>query len=213
MFNNRTVAAELLLEKLKKFKDKNVIVAGIPRGAIPMAKIIADGLNAELTAVLVHKITAPDNQEFAMGCVGLSGHIHFLSHAGRYGISKSFLQDSANEELKVLKSRKDRYGISEQNFKGKTVIIVDDGIATGATTMCAVHEIRSQSPKEIILATPVSSSEAAQELTSLVDEFISLYIPPVMFSIGEFYQHFAQVSDAEVISILHRPEKISENHP
>lgn len=212
MFTNRIFAAELLLKRLSEYKNKNIIVAGIPRGAMPMAKVIADGLHAELTALLVHKISAPENEEFAIGCVGLSGHMHFLSHAGRYSISKTYLQNLGNEELSVLEKRKQKYGLGEINCKGKTVIIVDDGIATGATIHCAIHEIRSQSPKQIILATPVASSDAVLEIESLVDDLIVLYVPSVMFSIGEFYEHFPQVSDSEVINILHPPKDRSESH-
>lgn len=212
IFTNRTVAADLLLKRLSEYKNKNIIVAGIPRGAMPMAKIIADGLHAELTALLVHKISAPENEEFAIGCVGLSGHMHFLSHAGKYSISKTYLQERAKEEIGNLEKRKEKYGLGEINYTGKTVIIVDDGIATGATIQCAIHEIRSQSPKKIIIATPVASSDAVLEIESLIDELIVLYVPSVMYSIGEFYEHFSQVSDSEVMDILHPPKATSESH-
>jgi predicted phosphoribosyltransferase len=211
IFTNRNVAAELLLKRLSGFRNKNVIVAGIPRGAMPMAKVIADGLHGELTALLVHKISSPENEEFAIGCVGLSGHIHFLSHGGKYGLTKSSLDELASDELRVLKKRQERYGLGEMNFQGKTVIIVDDGIATGATIQCAIHEVRSQLPKKIIVATPVASSDAFLEIESLVDELIVLYVPTVMFSIGEFYEHFPQISDYEIMNILHPSKNIPES--
>lgn len=202
-FENRETAAYQLLNKLMPYKGKNPLVAGIPRGAMPMAKIIADGLQGELSAVLVHKIPAPGNQEFAIGCVGLSGKIHSLSHAKTYG-TETYIEAAAQKQLKVLRERQKLYGLHELNYKDRVVIIVDDGIATGATTICAVQEVRSQSPEKIILATPVSSADAAEQIRPLVEELVVLYLPPMMFSIGEFYESFPQVSDHEVIAMLKR---------
>jgi putative phosphoribosyl transferase len=207
IFKSRESAARQLTERLQGYKHKQVIVAGIPRGAIPMAKIIADDLGAELSAVLVHKISAPFNVELAVGSVGLSGHIHTLPFAAHYGIPFSYIETEAQEQMLALKIRQRKYGLREPDYKGRTVIIVDDGIATGATTISAIHEVRSFSPQKIILATPVSSDEAAEELNGLVDEFVCLYIPEVMFSIGEFYESFPQVSDEEVISLLHHSDR------
>lgn len=202
MFKNRIEAADILLQKLLKYKGKDTVVAGIPRGAIPMAKYIADHLDAKCTALLVHKISAPENEELAIGCIGLSGYTHSLTHSSYYGIDRSYLDSQAKIQLEKLKQRKKLYSLKDYSFKGKNVIIIDDGIATGATTICAIHEVRSHSPNKIIVATPVSSSEAANEIESLVDEFLVLYIPNVMYSIGQFYESFPQVSDDQVIMNL-----------
>ncbi len=203
MFNNRADAAQLLIKKLEKYRSKELIIAGIPRGALPMAKIIADHLGAPLTAILVHKIPSPESGELAVGCVGLSGNIHQLAHAETYGASSSYIQEKAREEFSKLQARKERYHLTAPDFKHKTVILVDDGIATGATSICAVQEVRSQGAQKIILATPVSSLSAAKELRPLVDEFIALYVPDHMFAIGEFYQHFEQIEDEEAMTCLH----------
>ena len=211
MFENRENAAKLLLQKLEHYKNKNVIVAGIPRGAMPMAKIIADGLNAKLSAVLVHKLPSPDNVEFAVGSIGLSGHVHHSGYVETYGIPESYMNRIASHELKKLKDRQKKYAMENPDFKNKTVIIVDDGVATGATTVCAIHEVRSYSPRKVVLAVPISSIDAAARLRSLVDEFIPLYLPQRMFSIGEFYKSFPQVTDEEVIEMLH-PEIRGEEH-
>jgi putative phosphoribosyl transferase len=210
MFKNRREAAELLLKKLMKYKGENVIVVGIPRGGMPLAKIIANGLHCECTAVLVHKIPAPENVELAIGCVGLSGHIHSLKSMSYLGVEKSYIDKKAQEQLDALREIKERYSLSIPSFEGKTVILVDDGIATGATTLCAVHEIRSLSPEKIILAIPVASQDAAVELRFLVDEFIVLFIPPLMYSIGQFYEEFEQVSDEEVILDIHGRQQWQE---
>lgn len=200
-FENRETAAYQLLNKLMPYRGTNPLVAGIPRGAMPMAKIIADGLIGELSTVLVHKIPAPGNSEFAIGCVGLSGKIQSLSHAKIYG-NETYIEAAAQKELKVLRERQKLYGLHDLYCKDRVVIIVDDGIATGATTICAIQEVRSQSPEKIILATPVSSVDAAEQIRPLVEELVVLYLPEVMFSIGEFYQSFPQVSDHEVIAML-----------
>ena len=203
MFKDRISAAKLLLKKLEKYRNQNVLVAGIPRGAMPMAKVIADDFGVPLTAVLAHKISAPDASELAVGSIGLSGHIHRLPHSLVYGANTAYFQAQAAEELKRLRQRQSRYQLGNPDFKDRTVIIVDDGIATGATATCAIHEVRSQKPQRIILATPVASPEVADRLRPLVDEFVALYLPQNMYAIGQFYENFEQVSDNEVVRILH----------
>lgn len=202
-FRDRETAARLLLEKLKSYQGTNPIVAGIPRGAMPMAKIIADGLQGELTAVLVHKIPHPTNVEFAIGCVGISGHIHRSSYVDEYAVPESYIQAKAKEQLADLKSRQKNYGLVIPNMADRIVIIVDDGIATGATTKCAIHEVRSQQPAFVVLAAAVSARDSALELKSLVDDFIVLDTPRNFFSVGQFFEYFPQVSDAEVLEVLH----------
>lgn len=208
MFEDRINAATLLLPKLKKYEGKNAIVVGVPRGAMPMTRIIADGLKSDMTAVLVHKIPSPYSQELAIGCIGLSGHIYLLPYVKGHSVSSSYIAEKAREELARLKARKERYGLADPDFKNRVVIIVDDGIATGATVMCAIHEVRSYAPKKIVLATPVASIDAATTLELMVDEFIALYLPANMYSIGQFYKNFPQVTDDEVINLLHGGEHL-----
>lgn len=206
-FQDRESSAWKLLDKLKHYKGQNVIVAGIPRGAMPMAKIIADGLEAELTAVLVHKIPSPQSKEFAIGSVGISGHIWKDTYVEEYGISDSYIQEEAGKQLKVLQRRKNQYGLNEVDMRDRTVIIVDDGIATGATTLSAVHEVRAQGPAKIVLASAVASLSAAHKLEHLVDELVLLDTPSVFFSVGQFFNDFPQVTDEEVVRILHGKEE------
>jgi len=203
IFRDREEAAYQLLEKLIHYKGKNVIVAGIPRGAMPMAKIIAEGLGAELNAVLVHKIPHPDSEEFGIGCVGISGNIHRLPYVERADISESYIQAAAKKQLKTLKERQRRYGLGEPKMKDRIVIIVDDGIATGATTIGAISEVRSVGAAKIVLAAAVSAREAAAQIKPLVDEFIVLDIPPGFFAVAQFFSNFPQVTDDEVVEMLH----------
>lgn len=206
-FRDRESSAWQLLDKLHHYKDQNVIVAGIPRGAMPMAKIIAEGLKAELTAVLVHKIPSPQSKEFAIGSVGISGHVWKDTYVEEYGIPDSYIQNEAEQQLKVLKKRQREYGLKEVDMKDRTVIIVDDGIATGATTMSAVHEVRVQGAARIVLAAAVASVSAAHKLEHLVDELVLLDTPSGFFSVGQFFYSFPQVTDAEVIKILRGTEE------
>lgn len=201
IFQDRLEAASLLLKKLSQYKNHNVIVAGIPRGAIPMASLIAQGLQGELTAVLVRKISAPGNEEFAIGSIGLSGHVHLSPWAKAYADPET-LSHAMAKEKEVLRERKKRYGLVTPHCEGRTIIIVDDGIATGATTMSAVREVRSWGAEKIVLAVPVASEESARSLRQEVDEFIALFIPESMSSVGEFYLNFPQVSDLEVERLL-----------
>lgn len=206
IFEKRESAAFLLLSRLQKYKDTNPLVLGIPRGAIPMAKIISDGLGGELSAVLVHKIPAPGNREFAIGCVGLSGHIYRSPYVYETGIPENYIQAEAQKERLDLEQRFQQYGLTRVDMKDRVVIIVDDGIATGATTKCAIHEVRAQSPQKIVLATAVSAKDSAVELEALVDEFVVLSVPFGFFSVGQFFNHFPQVTDEEVIEALHPSE-------
>lgn len=205
MFEDRESAARQLVKKLNKFRGKNVVVAGIPRGAMPMAKIIAQDLGAELAAVLVHKIPHPENAEFAIGSVGISGNIHRLPYVKSYGIPESYILASAKKQMETLKQRQRDYRLENISFKNRIVIIIDDGIATGATVESAIAEVRAQGASQIILATPVSSTEAAAEIKRLVDEFIVLDIPAMFYAVGQFYVNFPQVTDEDVEDILHGP--------
>lgn len=203
LFKDREDAAFQLLKKLEKYKGKNVIVAGIPRGAMPMAKIIADGLGAELGAVLVHKIPHPESSEFAIGCVGISGNIHRSDHVASDLIPESYIQAAAMKQLATLKERQRKYGLGKLDMKNRIVIIVDDGIATGETTIGAISEVKSQGAQKIILASAVSASTAARKIKTLVDEFIVLDIPEGFFAVGQFFLNFPQVTDEDVVGMLH----------
>ncbi len=211
IFKDRNEAANLLLKKLIDYNDKNVIVVGIPRGAMPIAKIISDGLHGVLTCVLVHKIPHPVNEEFAIGCVGESGHFKISSFVNQSDSDGSYVKKQVSHQLEVLKKRKKIYHMKEINIKDKMVILVDDGIATGSTVKCAIEEIKSKNPSKIILAVPVSSQEAFREIKSLVDEFFCLYVPANLSSVGQYYQHFPQVSDDEVIFLLRNPASVDRH--
>lgn len=176
------------------------VVAGIPRGAMEMASIIAKELGGELSALWVHKISTPTHPEFSLGCVGVSGFYHFSKSVTVQ--EEDDLKELTQQEVNKLKRRKEKLQLPQVNTKNKTLIIVDDGIATGETVKCALHEAHLLKPKKIILATPVCSRKIYHELTSMFDQMVVLQTPHTMMSVGEFYQDFSQVTDEEVLKII-----------
>lgn len=201
-FKDRLEAARLLVKKLEKYKDEHPLILGIPRGAIPMAKILSDSLNGELSAILVHKIPAPNNPEFAIGSVGLSGKIWLQPYIQSLQIPEEYIENASEQELKVLKQRQLNYGLKPLVCRDRIVIIVDDGIATGSTVLASIKEISLYHPKKIVVATPVASLESVEKLKPMVDELVVLLIPENFYAVGQFYAGFSQVTDDEVIEIL-----------
>ncbi|WII73322.1 phosphoribosyltransferase family protein [Bdellovibrio sp. 22V] len=204
MFQNRDEAARLLLKKLGAYKDKNVLVLGIPRGAVPMAKTIAEGLHGELSAVLVHKIPAPGYAELAIGSIGLSGKI--FRNKGLitvYGIPESYVERAAAEELAVLKRRQAQFHLKDISYRDRIVMIVDDGIATGATVLGAIEEVKSQHPKEVVVVTAAIAHDTADKIRPQVDKLVSLVESDSFYAVSQYFVEFPQVTDEEVIKILH----------
>ncbi|KHD88268.1 MAG: hypothetical protein OM95_08905 [Bdellovibrio sp. ArHS] len=215
-FKNREEVAVLLLKKLMKYKNQNPLILGIPRGAMPMARIIAEELNGELNAILIHKIPAPNQPELAIGSVGLSGKIYPLSLIKEYSIPDSYVQAAAKKQLEVLKRRKAQFQLPELNCKDRIVIVVDDGIATGATALGAINEIRSQHPKKIVLAAGVVPESTSAKMRSLVDEFIVLEEPEYFYAVSQFFEEFKEVTDDDVMEILKnvkQSRRSQEAHP
>ena len=203
-FKNRAQAAGLLAEKLLAYRGTQPLILGIPRGAVPLAKIIAEKLDGDLDVVLVHKIGAPDNPEFAIGSVDELGQVHKSAAADFYGISDESIQKVGRFELKRLKERRSAYSPVRPplTIKGRVVIIVDDGIATGSTMLAAIRSVRSQNPKKLVVAAPVASPRIAKIISREVDDVLFLEVPEDFFSISQFYDDFSQVTDEEVLKTL-----------
>lgn len=206
-FKDRSEAARLLLKALMPYKGENPLVLGIPRGAVPMASIIAKGLEGELGVVLVHKIPSPSNEEFAIGSIGLSGHIHRLPYVEAYGISETYLQKEAGRQLERLKVRQREYGLADPDYRDRLVIIVDDGIATGATTLSAIQEVQSHHPRKVVLAAGVAPLDSAEKLGAEVDETVILHEAVDFYTVGQYFEDFNQVTDEEVIELLRESPK------
>jgi len=207
MFLNRKEAGQRLASLLEKYKEKeNVLVLGIPRGGVVVAKEISDYLQTPLDIVAARKIGHPYNPEYAVGAVDLDGEV-ILNEEASYdrAFNSKYINDHAKEELKVLKERVKmcRSGeLKAPDVTGKTVIIVDDGIATGLTTLSVIKYLKKRSPKKIILAVPVAPPETVSNLVSQVDEMEVLEQPENFYAVGQFYQEFPQVSESEIRSLL-----------
>lgn len=202
-FKNRQHAAELLAERLRvSYKNKNPLVLGVPRGAVPMAKFIADALGGELDVVLVHKLTHPEQPELAIGAIDEQGKALVSEWAA--DLDPAYLEAEKKRQLAVLTKRRATYTPARQPIdpKGRIVIVVDDGIATGSTMTAALRALRGRKPKKLIGAVAVASPEAARALLHECDALVCLNVPAEFYAVGQFFDDFAQVSDEEVIAIM-----------
>jgi putative phosphoribosyl transferase len=204
MFRDRDEAADRLAEKLKSYRGKNSLILAIPRGAVPMAKIIADKLGGELDVVLVRKLRAPHQPELAIGSINESGWTYLADFAELYGGSASYLEAEKRTQMETIRQRRAQYTPIRPPIDpaGRIVIVIDDGLATGATMISALHGLRAMKPAKLICAIPVSPPDTLAKVADLADEVVCLEAPPFFQAVGQFYQHFPQVDDDEVIELL-----------
>ena len=207
LFENREDAARLLAQRLRLYyKGKNPLVLGIPRGAVPMAKIIAVELGGELDVVLVHKLGYPGQPELAIGAVDETGNVFLSDYA--LEIETQYLELEKQRQLEVLRQRRARYtpGRLPLDPHGRIVIVVDDGIATGSTMTAALRAIRRQEPKKLVGAVAVASAMAARAMSHEADAMVCLKVPAEFYAVGQFFKNFSQVTDDDVIAILRQHE-------
>ena len=207
MFKDRYDAALQLAKKLEKYRNNGGIVLAIPRGGVPIGYVVAKELKLPLEIILSKKIGHPLNPEFAIGSVSLQGA---MINDNVMDVSLDYIQRESEQIHKKLKEKFSLYmgNRKSTDLKNKTVIIVDDGIATGSTILATVDSIKKSKPKAIIIAVPVSSLFAESKLSKVVDEFICLITPENFMGVGQFYDNFSQVSDEEVIQLLSDANKI-----
>lgn len=205
MFQNREEAGRLLGEKLKEKYGKDVVVLGIPRGGVVVAKVVAAILGAPLDMVVVRKIGAPDNPELAIGAVGPGGVVYWDDRLCRQlSINKSAKLKVKSEKLLEQKEREKRLreGKNLTSLQDKIVLLIDDGVATGATVLAAALFLKKQKVKEAILATPVIAKDTLEKVKKYFSEVIFLDAPGQFYAVGQFYREFPQASDDEVIKLL-----------
>jgi putative phosphoribosyl transferase len=203
-FSSRSEAAEQLAERLEPHAAARPLVLGVPRGAVPMARIIADRLGGDLDVVLVHKLRAPHQPELAIGALDESGHVSLAEWADEANATAEYLDAERRTQARSLAARRARYTPvrAPVDPAGRVVIIVDDGIATGFTMTAAIGALRTRGPARIIVATPVAPPDTLEKLAQHADEVVCLHVAPEFYAVAQFYEHFPQVSDDEVVAAL-----------
>ena len=209
MFENRTDAGRQLAEALLKYKSRHPVVLALPRGGVPVAAEVAAALDAPLDLLLVRKIGLPSQPELAMGAVADGEEPTIIRNSDVIelsGVSKEEFDAVCNEERAEIERRRKRYlgDRARSEVTGRLTIIIDDGIATGATTLAAIRAVRMRKPKELVLAIPVAPLDTIKRLHPEVDGIICLDTPEELGAIGYFYRDFHQISDDEVIATLKR---------
>ncbi|ROM96790.1 phosphoribosyltransferase [Pseudomonas brassicacearum] len=208
ILRDRTAAGRTLVEPLLKYAHRpDVIVLALPRGGVPVAYEVATALEVRLDLMLVRKLGVPSHQEFAMGAIA-SGGIQIVNEEALrlHPIDQDTFDAVVARETRELLRREHLYRATRAPvvLKDQVVILVDDGLATGASMMAAIHAVRLQAPSRIVVAVPVAPLETVEALRSEIDELVCPLIPEWLMSIGYWYMNFTQTSDEEVIDLLQR---------
>lgn len=215
IFANRTEAGQELALRLRKYASRdNVIVLGAPRGGVPVAFEIATALGAPLDVFVLRKLGVPGREEFAFGAIA-SGGVRILDRntIEGWGITGLDIERVTKAETQELERRERAYrgGRDPLDVTGLTVILVDDGIATGSSMLAAIRALRQMKPAFLILATPVAPRSTLSHLRPEVDELVCLDTPELFYGVGQFYRDFSEVLDDEVIDLLDRASRSSIN--
>jgi predicted phosphoribosyltransferase len=204
-FTDRRDAGERLLERLRHETLVDPLVLAIPRGGVAVGAVIARGLGCELDIVLSRKLRAPHQPELAVGAVTESGEVHLTRELiGWAGVSEAYLEAERNRQLAEIARRRDMFRAirPQASVAGRSVILVDDGIATGSTMIAAIHTLRAAGAGEIFVAVPVAPPEKLDAIRGLCDTLVCLRAPLDFQAVGQFYERFDEVTDDEVCELL-----------
>jgi predicted phosphoribosyltransferase len=205
MFQDREDAARQLAKQLQGIELVNPLVLAIPRGGVVTGAILARELGAELDVVIARKLRAPYQPELALGAIGENGEVYLNDYAqDADGYSEQYLEEEKRHQIEEMARRKKLFRTVRPAAKvdGRTVIVTDDGIATGATMMAALCVLRSQRPLEVIVAVPVSSPDRLEQIRPHCDRVVCLLAPENFWAVGQFYEDFASVEDETVVELL-----------
>jgi putative phosphoribosyl transferase len=206
IYADRREAGAALAAELGRYRGRSdVVVLALPRGGVPVAYEVARSLQVPLDVFVVRKLGAPGHRELAMGAIA-SGGVRVMNRdvIAWYGISPAAIEATAREELAELERREHAYREDRKSLevRGRTVLLVDDGLATGSTMKAAVQAIRQRGPARIVVAVPVGAPQTCSELQELADEVVCARMPEDFAAVGQWYADFSQTSDAEVRELL-----------
>ncbi|MBA3423997.1 MAG: phosphoribosyltransferase [Rubrobacter sp.] len=205
IFKDRADAGRRLAGSLARYRNEGPTILALPRGGVPVGYEISRSLGAPLDVIVARKLGAPDQPELGIGAVAPDG-VRILNTAAvrAIGISKDYLDKITRKETAEMKRRLRHFrgGRPELEIRGRTAILVDDGLATGVTARAAIETLRRRNPKRVVLAVPICAAPTAAWIRNEVDDLVSLKTPPELGAIGLWYRNFDQTSDAEVVRLL-----------
>ncbi|MEX5562411.1 phosphoribosyltransferase [Pseudophaeobacter sp. 1A16562] len=207
LFKDRTDAGQALAAELSGKGYQDPVILALPRGGVPVAAEVARALNAPMDLIMVRKIGAPEQPELAVAAVVNGSEPKIVTNreiARSFGLAAADIKRMSQPRLEEIRRRRDVYlkGRKQVPLRGRTAIVVDDGIATGATVRASLRAVRARKPARLVLAVPVAPRDVAESLRDEVDELICLKMPFPFGSIGRFYSDFSQTSDGEVVRLL-----------
>ena len=202
MFKDRKEVALKLVDKLIDLKDSNAVVVALPRGGVPLGVILAKKLNLDFDIFFVKKISSPYNSEVAIGAISENGYVYLNKDAiNMLNISNDYIKNKELEILQKIKEKRELYNKKRVSLNQKTVILVDDGIATGASVILAIEALKKEGAKKVIVAAPVAPLDVAKKLEKITR--CEILIKDANFiAVGAYYQDFSQLSDIEVMNLL-----------
>ncbi len=215
LFGDRRQAGRVLAQHLVEYRGRpDVIVLGLPRGGVPVAFEVATAIHAPLDVFMVRKIGAPWNEEFALGAIASGGLVYLdRDTVTRIGVEQAEIERIVEMESRELARREQLYRRARPfpDLTGLTVILVDDGLATGSSMLAAVHAVRTRTPREVVAATPVASTQACEMLWQVADRCICAATPEPFYGVGMWYDDFSETSDGEVVELLRRASELQHS--
>jgi predicted phosphoribosyltransferase len=215
MLKDRAEAARRLADILAPLRGSRPLVLAIPRGAVPMGRAIAEALGGELDVALVHKLGAPGQPELAIGAVDEDGRVVLGPYAEVLAVGEAYVQAEAAAQLDRLRRQRAAFtpGRASVDPAGRVVVVLDDGIATGATMLAALEAVRARGPKRLIACAAVAPAETVERLEESADEVVVLFAPEDFGAVSVWFEEFPQVDDAEVVAALRGPAGASGDAP